>query len=258
MLKGNTMKRREIIIWIILVVGVGFYLGYKLSQKKHTLDIASSIPTQKVHLEYQLESPQRTDDYGRCVIDQTTNTYTCKGIMNLYVLFESIAQHDPNLGWKNFPKLSGRNYYLEINPAIEKRKYLINLTSPHQESTEFLFNALGKELGFKTIVTETTTRFYRAVRNNRPIQFPQTTSNGNATSRFSNNSCYFINMDMDLICGLYKREGFNIENETGITDRYDGSLRISNSIEEVKQELEMKAGVDLIPFDKTVKLIKVY
>jgi hypothetical protein len=258
MVKDKYMKRREIIIWIIVVVGVGFYLGYKLSQKKHSLDIASSIPNQKIHLEYQLESPQRTDSYGKCVVDQTTTTYTCKGNMNLYVLFESIAQHDPNLGWKDFPKLSGRTYYLDIDPKIEKRKYLINLTSPHQESTEFIFNALGKELGFKTIVTETTIRFYRAVRNDRPIQFSPAKVDSNSTVRVVNNTRYFNNMDLGMIFSLYKSEGFNIENETGITDRYDGSLRISSSIEEVKKELETKAGIDLIPFEKTVKLIKIY
>ena len=82
--------------------------------------------------------------------------------------------------------------------------------------------------------------------------------NSNATVRVMNNIRYFNNMDIDLILSLYKGEGFNIENETGITDRYDGSLQISNSIERIKKELQTKAGVDLIPFEKTVKLIKVY
>lgn len=159
---------------------------------------------------------------------------------------------------EEFPKLSGRNYWLEINPEIGKRKYVLNLTCPHNESSEYLFTVLGKELGFKTLVTETTIQFYRAIRNSQPIRFSLTTSNSNPTARYSNNICYFINMDMDLICGLYKGEGFNIENETGITDRYDGSLLISNSIEEIKKELQTKAGINLIPFEKTVRLIKVY
>lgn len=252
------MKRREIIIWIIVIIGVGFYLGYRLSQKKHILETASSIPSQKIVLEYQLASPQRIDDPGRCVIDQTNTTYTCKGIMSLYVLFESITQHDPNLGWKNFPKLSGRNYWLEVNPEIGKRKYAINLSCPHNESSDYLLTVLGKELKFNTLITETTIQFYRAVRNNLPIRFSLTTSTGSPTARYLNNTCSFINMDMNLICNICKSVGFNIEDETGIIDRYDGSLRISNSITEVQKELQTKAGIDLIPFEKTVKLIKIY
>jgi hypothetical protein len=252
------MKRREIIIWIIIVIGVGFYLGYRLSQKKHSLEIASSIPDQKIVLEYQLERPQRSDDPGRCVIDQTNTTYTCKGIMSLYVLFNSIAQVDRKLEWKNFPRLSGRNYWLDVSPEIGIRKYAINLTCPHNESSEYLFNVLGKELGFKTLITETTIQFYRAIRNNQPIRFSLTTSTGNPTARYFNNTCSFTNMDMNLICNIYKSIGFIIEDETGMTDRYDGSLRMSNAINEVKKELQTKAGIDLIPFEKTVKLIKIY
>ncbi|MFB3895577.1 MAG: hypothetical protein ACE14V_04665 [bacterium] len=252
------MKRREIIIWIHIIIGVGFYLGYRLSQKKHILEAASSIPNQKIVLEYQLASPQRTDDPGRCVIDQTNTTYTCKGIMSLYVLLNSIVQQDRKLVWNNFPKLSGRNYWLEIAPDIGKRKYALNLTCPHNESSEYLFSVLGKELGFRTLVTETTIRFYRAVRNQQPIRFAKMISNDNAKATYLNNICNFTNMDMGLICSLYSSEGLIIENETGITDRYNGSLRMYNTIEEVKKELQTKAGIDLNPFEKTVKLIKVY
>lgn len=153
------MKKTIIIILVLIVIGVAFYFGYTRSQNKKGVELRTAETNQLIQLDIQ-PAPSGIPGFSISGSDIKRNI---KGTLSLETLFKNLFMNDRSLSWNS--------YYLEVNPEVGNRKYQINLSFPTKEPALNVINSLGKELGFTTLVSETTLQFYRAVRNDKPIAF---------------------------------------------------------------------------------------
>jgi hypothetical protein len=186
------------------------------------------------------------------VVSGNNATMNIKGDLHLEGLINNLFLNDKTVSWNS--------YIVEINPEVGKRIYHINLTFPAQEPALNVVESVGKELGFTTLVSETTMSFYRAIRNDKPITFTVSKQSITTRNSVSSDGLYqFKYCKFDIIFKRYKSYGIYIEDATGVTDKFDGEVMVDkNNPDAMKADLQAKAGIDLIPFDKTIKLIKIY
>lgn len=241
------MKWTIIIILVLIVIGTSFYFGYLKSQNKKGIELRTTETNQPFHLEYKRD-PTTSPGY---MTSGTNSTLNINGTLHLNTLIENLFLNGKSDSWNS--------YYVELNPEVGKRIYQINLSIPKNEPALNIIESLGKQMGFTTQVSETTMQFYRAGKNDKPILFPKSTSNYTGCGYSSNHLCRFKRYDFDYIFREYKSNGVFIEDATGITDTFDGEVLLDqNNPDAMKAELQTKAGIDLIPFEKTIKLIQVY
>ncbi|MFB3895579.1 MAG: hypothetical protein ACE14V_04675 [bacterium] len=246
------MKRTVLGIIIIVVIGIAFYFGYQKSQHKITRETHPESQTVTVNKSIKLEYQQNPTTSSGLELSHNDVTIDIKGTLNLEDLINNLFLNDKTITWDS--------YNLEINPEVGKRRYQINLSYPTQDSALNIVEHLGKELGFTTLVSETTMPFYRARRNDKPIAFIVSKQLDSSNNSFSSDSIYkFKNYRFDGIFRQYKSYGIFIEDKTGVTEKFNGEVILDkNNPEAMKAELQMKAGIDLIPFEKTIKFIKIY
>jgi hypothetical protein len=259
------MKRIIIISLVLIAIGIGFYFGYLKSQNKkgtevHTaktdqpiqnkkgMELRTVKTNQPIQLEYQRD-PATTSG---TTLSRNKVTINITGTVHLEEIIKNLFLNDKTVSWNS--------YHVEINPEIGKRLYQINLTYPTQEPALNVIERLGKELEFTTYVAETTMSFYRAIRNNKPIAFMVSPQSDSSNSTVTSTKLFkFENYNFDYIFRQYKTYGIFIEDATGVTDKFDGEVMVDkNNPDAMKTDLKTKAGIDLIPFDKTIKLIEIY
>lgn len=245
------MKRTIIVLLIVVVIGVAFYLGYQQSQYKSGKESHAELRTFTTNQPIKLEYQQNPTTQSGFIISGNNITLKLEGDLHLEGLINNLFLNDKTVSWSS--------YIVEISPEVGKRLYHINLTFPAQEPALNVIETIGKELGFSTLVSETTMPFYRAIRNDKPITFTVSQQSGSTRSSVNADGLYqFKNCKMDIIFKQYKTYGIYIEDATGVTDKFDGEIQLDkNNPEAMKAELQTKAGIDLVPFKKTVRLIKI-
>ncbi|MFB3895578.1 MAG: hypothetical protein ACE14V_04670 [bacterium] len=246
------MKKTIISILVLIVIGIAFYFGYYKSQHKTGIgshvELRTFTTNQSIKLEYQ---PNPTTQSG-FTISGNNSTLKLEGDLHLEGLINNLFLNDKTVSWSS--------YMVEISPEVGKRLYHINLSFPAQEPALNIIETIGKELGFSTLVSETTLPFYRAMRNDKPMMFTVSRQSNSTRSSVNADGLYqFKNCRMDIIFKQYKTYGIYIEDATGVTDKFDGEIQLTkDNPEAMKIELKTKAGINLIPFEKTIRLIKIY
>lgn len=242
------MKKLEILI-VVLIVGIGGYLLYQKNHQSQGVVLQSSIPNQNISIEYHpVENIQGKNLHRGMSIRSNGYSLTFTGTGKLKQLIENIARNDANLSWDG--------YIVEVQPEVNKEYEITNLNYPIHVSLENILTPLGKEMGFQTIIKETTIQAFHAVRNDQPITLTKSSITNGGQKVFENNAkLKFTNFSINNLLANFKEKGLFISDETGVTDKFDGEIQIDGSIDDIKRELETKLGIDLVPYDKTIKLI---
>lgn len=251
------MKRVVVIILSLIIIGITFYFGYKkattLTPKSNIVDtkileIPSATGNKKIRFEYHVAPLKQDHDFMTRKEGGTPQNPEYNVIEGNCAITSLIAKIT------DMPIMD-----ITVEPPLTDKPLDIYLRFPINESYDTVLNIVGAELGFTWLSVDSTIAGYQATSNGQPVILAPSRSK---TTSSTLNSSYkdgililkFKNEDMVGILGEY-RDYFKVRiiDETGITQRFDGELRLYPSIEETKQELSTKLGIALNPIEVKIK-----
>ena len=250
-------------VLVLIILAGGFYYGYHKALYSHkdtthfttTVNSESgTITTKEVALEYQLVDPNTSQEgatfsYGKL--------HRFEGNFPISELPSLIIRNDP----ANYHTECVFNVEYELQSRRGYKLYKMLLTYPHEASSMDLVNQLGNKLGFKVYSYDTELPWYRAVRNTNPIVFDINKTEDSSNITYTPETCTFHNISMQEILNQFNHGEIphlgDIDDASGVKDKFNGQIAFNPNPENMKNELAIKLGVDIIPFQKKVKYFEV-